>query len=191
MHGRKSAVGPTDPAARVRAPVDAALGLVVWRCTFMFALCVVSIAAPILLHLSEDPTLLIRHSVPAFLTIDILVHAWRWFRWQRHSEPGQPSPLEQAWAIDPEGTRLAICMIAIAAVSVLGALGALVFPYLTEPDARAVVVSICFPVGGAISFLAGIAWAQEIGRLLTRAVDDSNAQFRSYWANVGHDSHRA
>lgn len=180
-----------DPASRVRAPVDAALGLVVWRCTILFALCVVAIAGPILLHLPEGPTLLIRHVVPAFLTVDILVHAWRTFRWHRQVEAGRPSPLEAAWAIDPEGTRLAICMIAIAAVSALLALGALVFPYLAEPGDRAVVVSICFPAGGAISFLAGISWAQETGRLLTRALDDANAQFRSYWANVGHDSNRA
>lgn len=179
--------GSADAEARVRAPVEAALSRIVLWATLACALSVTTIVAPVLLHLDETPTLLVRHIVPAFLALSIVVHLGRSIR-RRNSPPASPAapgdPLEAAWGVDPPDTALAIVLMATGSVATLAALVVLALPYLAEPADRTIVVTLCLPGGGALAFLAGLAWAAEIQAMLQGGLTEARQRFRAYWAEL-------
>ncbi len=178
--------GEQDPAAAMRAPVEAALGRLTLRATGTFAVCVVAMAAPIVLRLDEGTTLLVRHLVPALLVADILLYALRraWARGRTAGQAGDPSPLEEVWAVDPADTRLALAMILVAGAAVILALVVLAFPYLRDADDRAIVIGICLPGGGILCFLAALSWVGETGQVVSRSLAETHARLRAYWAAV-------
>ena len=177
-----------DPRAVVDAPIRRALWRVVAGGVALAGTMGVLAAVPLAWDLDVDTDDAIAKIAPVLL----LGYAAVVQLSRRLQGAASESALADAWdrarLVDPDDALLGRIIAAWVPIGLLMALGALIWPHLTDRNpALAAAWSVLGVPPFVVAWLvASSTWLASCREGLARAEGESDALFRTYWANVGH-----
>lgn len=177
-----------DPRAVVEAPIRRELWRVVARGVLLMGVMSVLAAVPLAWNLDVN----LDDAIAKMAPVVLLGYAAIVQLSRRLHGPASETAVAGAWdrakTVDPEDALLGRIIAAWVPVGLLLALGALIWPHLTD---RNPALAAAWSVLGVPPFVlawlvASSTWLASCREGLARAEGESDALFRRYWANVGH-----